>query len=128
MVPNLTTRKTPECRRLSRRQVSWRELSPRVKIIDDPKKMADLIAERKKCQIEISTTADRQFQETYMEHREEWMELCELATREADPRRLIELTSEIVRLLDEKRKTIRVAERLQESISVVSEIQCGGLD
>jgi hypothetical protein len=42
-----------------------------------------------------------------MEQREKWMELCELATREADPRRLIELTSEIVRLLDE-RKTIGV--------------------
>jgi hypothetical protein len=63
MVPNLTTRKTSVCRRLSRRQVSWRELSPRVKIIDDPKKMADLIAERKQLQIENSTTAERQFQE-----------------------------------------------------------------
>jgi hypothetical protein len=63
MVPNLTTRKTAVCRRLSKRQVSWHELSPRVKIIDDPKKMADLIAERKQRQIEISTTAERQSQE-----------------------------------------------------------------
>jgi hypothetical protein len=34
---------------------------------------------------------------------ETWMELCELAAREQDPEKLIALTSEIIRLLDEKR-------------------------
>lgn len=49
-----------------------------------------------------------------MEKREKWMELCELATRELDPQKLVELTSEIVRLLDEKQKNIRAA-RLQST-------------
>jgi hypothetical protein len=35
---------------------------------------------------------------------ERWMELCELAARESDPNKLMKLTEEIVRLLDEKRK------------------------
>jgi len=52
-----------------------------------------------------------------MEQREKWLELCELATREHDPQRLVELTSEIVRLLDEKQKTIRAAARPQPSMS-----------
>src|SRR6185369_15628226 len=52
-----------------------------------------------------------------MEQREKWLELCELATREHDPQKLVELTSEIVRLLDEKQKTIRAAERPQPSLS-----------
>jgi hypothetical protein len=34
---------------------------------------------------------------------EKWMELCELAAKEPDPNRLMKLTEEIVRLLDEKR-------------------------
>lgn len=34
---------------------------------------------------------------------ERWMELCELAAKEPDPNRLMELTHEIIRLLDEKR-------------------------
>ena len=38
------------------------------------------------------------------EHTERWMQLCELATQEEDPRKLIELTNEITRLLDEKRR------------------------
>ena len=61
MAQNLTMRKNRTCRRLSRREVSWCELSPRVKIINDPKKMADLIAERKKRQVESSMTAEREF-------------------------------------------------------------------
>jgi hypothetical protein len=36
---------------------------------------------------------------------ERWMELCELAAREPDPQKLIALTSDIIRLLDEKRRT-----------------------
>jgi hypothetical protein len=35
---------------------------------------------------------------------ERWMELCELAAKESDPNKLMKLTEEIVRLLDEKRK------------------------
>jgi hypothetical protein len=35
---------------------------------------------------------------------ETWMELCELATKEQNPQRLMELTSEIIRLLDENKK------------------------
>jgi hypothetical protein len=31
------------------------------------------------------------------------MEICELASREQDPEKLMELTSELVRLLDEKK-------------------------
>ena len=35
---------------------------------------------------------------------EKWMDLCELAGKEQNPKRLMELTEEIVRLLDERRK------------------------
>ncbi len=35
---------------------------------------------------------------------ETWMELCELAAKEQNPQKLMELTSEIVRLLDEKKQ------------------------
>ena len=35
---------------------------------------------------------------------ERWMELCALAAKESDPNKLMKLTEEIVRLLDEKRK------------------------
>jgi hypothetical protein len=49
------------CRRLGKRQVPWSELSLRVKIISDPKKMADLVAERQKRKIEFATTVERQF-------------------------------------------------------------------
>ena len=34
---------------------------------------------------------------------EPWMEICELASRKQDPEKLMELTSELVRLLDEKK-------------------------
>ncbi len=35
---------------------------------------------------------------------ERWMELCEQAAKEKDPKKLTELTTEICRLLDEKKK------------------------
>ncbi len=35
--------------------------------------------------------------------KEKWTELCELAAKESDPNKLIALTAEIVRLLDEKK-------------------------
>ena len=46
-----------------------------------------------------------------MKDREKWMELCRQAAVEQDPKRLLELTAEIIRLLDEKedRLTDRVA-------------------
>jgi hypothetical protein len=34
---------------------------------------------------------------------EPWMEICELAAREQNPTKLMELTTELIRLLDEKR-------------------------
>jgi len=37
-----------------------------------------------------------------MKDRERWMELCRQAAIEQDPKRLLELTAEIIRLLDEK--------------------------
>jgi len=37
-----------------------------------------------------------------MKDREKWMELCRQATVEQDPTKLLELTAEIIRLLDEK--------------------------
>jgi hypothetical protein len=39
-----------------------------------------------------------------MKNNAERMELCELAAKESDPNKLMKLTEEIVRLLDEKRK------------------------
>ncbi len=36
------------------------------------------------------------------------MELCELAAKEPDPNRLISLTNEIVRLLDERRNSLKI--------------------
>ena len=37
-----------------------------------------------------------------MENQEEWMELCALAAKEQDTEKLMQLTKEIIRLLDEK--------------------------
>jgi hypothetical protein len=45
---------------------------------------------------------------------ESWMELCELAAKEPDPNRLMKLTEEIVRLLDEKRKPLKISRTLQD--------------
>jgi hypothetical protein len=39
------------------------------------------------------------------QNQERWLDLCELAGKEQDAKRLMELTEEIVRLLDERRKT-----------------------
>ena len=36
---------------------------------------------------------------------ERWLELCELAAKETEPNKLIALTNEIARLLDEKKKS-----------------------
>lgn len=34
---------------------------------------------------------------------EAWMEVCELASREQNPEKLMELTNQLIRLLDEKK-------------------------
>lgn len=43
------------------------------------------------------------------QNKEPWLELCEQAANEQDPRRLIRLVTEINRLLDEKRKRLLAA-------------------
>ncbi|MGH9537215.1 MAG: hypothetical protein ACRD3H_04805 [Terriglobales bacterium] len=50
-----------------------------------------------------------------MGNKEKWMELCELATKEPDPQKLVALTNEISRLLDEKRRGTVGAERQENS-------------
>jgi hypothetical protein len=48
------------------------------------------------------------------ENTEKWMELCELATKEQDPKKLMELTAEIVRLLDARKDSeVAVYEKRQ---------------
>jgi hypothetical protein len=42
-----------------------------------------------------------------MKDKERWMQLCELASKEQDPRKLSELVEEINRLLEEKQNRIR---------------------
>jgi hypothetical protein len=37
-----------------------------------------------------------------MQDRQQWMELCRQASVEQDPKKLLELTTQIIRLLDEK--------------------------
>lgn len=39
--------------------------------------------------------------------REEWMRLCELASKEHDPDKLMGLVQEITRLLDEREKLLK---------------------
>jgi hypothetical protein len=45
--------------------------------------------------------------QTRMENQDKWMELCELASREQDPARLLAVTQEITRLLEEKEKRVK---------------------
>ena len=40
-------------------------------------------------------------------NKERWRELCEQVAVEQDPKKLIELTTEIYRLLDEKRRRLQ---------------------
>jgi hypothetical protein len=47
------------CRRLSLRQISWKELFPRIAIVNDPKKLAELDAEVQRRKLGLSRT-DRQ--------------------------------------------------------------------
>jgi hypothetical protein len=48
---------------------------------------------------------------------EPWMEICELAATEQNPAKLMELTSEIIRLLDEKKKRASCAAAKNGGIS-----------
>jgi hypothetical protein len=41
------------------------------------------------------------------EHTEKWLELCKQASTEQDPAKLMKLTAEILRLLEEKDKRLR---------------------
>jgi hypothetical protein len=43
------------------------------------------------------------------EHTERWKQLCEQAATEQDPKKLMELTKEIIQLLEEKDKRLRPA-------------------
>ena len=45
---------------------------------------------------------------------EPWMEICELAAREQNPAKLMELTNETIRLLDEKKKSVSCTEAKTE--------------
>ena len=47
---------------------------------------------------------------------ERWMELCELAAKESDPNKLMKLTEEIVRLLEEKRKPPLAHSRTRKTV------------
>jgi len=42
---------TPMCRSWRRRQMSWKELFPHARIINDPKKLAELNVEIEKCKL-----------------------------------------------------------------------------
>jgi hypothetical protein len=48
-----------------------------------------------------------------MENHEKWMELCALAAKEQDPEKLMQLTDEILRLLDEDEKDARLKQSHQ---------------
>ena len=49
------------------------------------------------------------------EAKEHWQRLCEQAIVEQDPERLIELTGEITRLLEEKEKRLRSQKENKQS-------------
>jgi hypothetical protein len=41
------------------------------------------------------------------EHKQEWMRLCEMASKEQDPEKLMELVRQITRLLEERETAIK---------------------
>jgi hypothetical protein len=49
------------------------------------------------------------------ENTEKWLELCKHASTEQDPERLMKLTAEILRLLDETDKRLRDHSRAQSA-------------
>ena len=52
------------------------------------------------------------FDQTAMKNHEKWMELCALAAKEQDPSKLLTLTQEITRLIDEKEQRVKEIHRL----------------
>lgn len=52
------------------------------------------------------------------EHKQEWMRLCELASKEQDPEKLMELVREITRLLEQREAAIKAKKSTSESRSI----------
>ena len=52
---------------------------------------------------------------------ERWQELCRQAATEQDPKRLMEFTAEIIRLLDEKEKRLLAKRKQDPSTSETTE-------
>jgi hypothetical protein len=54
------------------------------------------------------------------ENKQEWMRLCELASKEQDPEKLMELVREITRLLEEREAAIKAKRTTSESGAVTN--------
>ena len=52
-----------------------------------------------------------------MKDREKWMRLCEQASREQDPKKMIALTAEIIRLLNEKEDRLTRAAKAEGDLT-----------
>lgn len=52
------------------------------------------------------------------ENKQEWMRLCELASKEQDPEKLMELVREITRLLEEREAAMKAKRTTSESGAV----------
>jgi len=52
------------------------------------------------------------------EQKQEWMRLCELASKEQDPEKLMELVREITRLLEERETEIKAKRTTSDSGAV----------
>ena len=52
------------------------------------------------------------------EHKQEWMRLCELASKEQDPEKLMELVREITRLLEQREAAIKAKKSTSESSAI----------
>lgn len=52
------------------------------------------------------------------DHKQEWMRLCELASKEQDPEKLMDLVREITRLLEERETAMKAKRTTSESGAV----------
>jgi hypothetical protein len=52
------------------------------------------------------------------EQKQEWMRLCQLASKEQDPEKLMELVREITRLLEERETAIKAKRTTSDSGAV----------
>jgi hypothetical protein len=52
------------------------------------------------------------------EQKQEWMRLCEVASKEQDPEKLMELVREITRLLEERETAIKAKRTTSDSGAV----------